>query len=133
MGERLPGRPGQPGPVRGRARRAEPLPGPLERRRCLGRQGGRVRRLRRLVVENSVFVPVAGGYTLHVGYANGSGAAASHGLVVNGNNQGSVSYPVTGWDNWQQSSVQVTLNAGWNTIRLTKGDLYTEVDYLEVQ
>ncbi len=45
----------------------------------------------------------------------------------------SVSYPVTGWDNWQQSSVSITLNAGWNTIRLTKGDLYTEVDYLEVQ
>ena len=44
-----------------------------------------------------------------------------------------VSYPVTGWDNWQQSSVPVTLNAGWNTIRLTKGDLYTEVDYLELQ
>ena len=32
-----------------------------------------------------------------------------------------------------QSSVPVTLNAGWNTIRLTKGDLYAEVDYLEVQ
>jgi arabinan endo-1,5-alpha-L-arabinosidase len=60
-------------------------------------------------------------------------ASASHGLVVNGNNVGSVGYPVTGWDNWHESSVSVTLNAGWNTIRLTKGDLYTEVDYLEVQ
>ncbi|MGW7679816.1 family 43 glycosylhydrolase [Kribbella sp. NPDC054772] len=84
-------------------------------------------------VENAVFAPVAGGYTLHVGYANGSASTASHGLVVNGNNAGSVSYPVTGWDNWHESSVQVTLNAGWNTIRLTKGDLYTEVDYLELQ
>ncbi|WP_329476013.1 hypothetical protein OG555_30580 [Kribbella sp. NBC_01484] len=82
-------------------------------------------------VENSVFAPVAGGYTLHVGYANGSGATASHGLVVNGNSQGVLSYPVTGWDNWQP--VSVTLNAGWNTIRLTKGDLHTEVDYLELQ
>jgi hypothetical protein len=84
-------------------------------------------------VENSVYAPVAGGYTLHVGYANGSGAPASHGLVVNGNSQGEVNYPVTGWDNWQQSSVSVTLNAGWNTIRLTKGELYAEVDYLELQ
>ncbi|WTK91989.1 hypothetical protein OG558_30095 [Kribbella sp. NBC_01510] len=67
---------------------------------------------------------------MHVGYANGSGATASHGLVVNGNSQGVGSYPVT---SWQQSSVPVTLNAGWNTIRLTKGDLYTEVGYLEVQ
>jgi hypothetical protein len=84
-------------------------------------------------VENAVFAPVAGGYTLHVGYANGSGAPANHGLVVNGNNQGSVNYPVTGWDNWRQTSVSITLNAGWNTIRLTKGVLYAEVDYLEVQ
>jgi arabinan endo-1,5-alpha-L-arabinosidase len=60
-------------------------------------------------VENTVFAPVAGSYTLHVGYANGSASTASHGLVVNGN------------------------NAGWNTIRLTKGDQYTEVDYLELQ
>lgn len=84
-------------------------------------------------VENTVFAPVAGSYTLYVGYANGSASTASHGLVVNGNNAGSVSYPVTGWDNWHESAVPVTLNAGWNTIRLTKGDLYTEVDYLEVQ
>ncbi|MEV0285447.1 family 43 glycosylhydrolase [Kribbella sp. NPDC050820] len=84
-------------------------------------------------VENTVLAPVAGSYSLHVGYANGSGATASHGLVVNGNSQGSVSYPVTGWDNWRQSSVSITLNAGWNTIRLTKGNLYAEVDYLEVQ
>jgi hypothetical protein len=41
-------------------------------------------------VENSVFAPVTGGYPLHVGYANGSGATAGHGLVVNGNNQGVV-------------------------------------------
>ena len=76
-------------------------------------------------MENSVFAPVAGGYTLHVGDANGSAATASHGLVVNGNSQGVVSYPVIGWDNWQQRSVSVTLNARCNPIRLTKGDLYT--------
>jgi arabinan endo-1,5-alpha-L-arabinosidase len=58
---------------------------------------------------------------------------ATHGLVVNGNNQGQVSYPVTGRDNWQQSSVSVTLKAGWNTIRLIKGTAFTEVDYLELQ
>jgi hypothetical protein len=84
-------------------------------------------------VENSVYAPVAGGYTLHVGYANGSGATATHGLVVNGNSQGALSYPVTGWDNWRQTSVSITLNPGWNTIRLTKATLYAEVDYLELQ
>ncbi|WP_405058056.1 family 43 glycosylhydrolase [Kribbella sp. NBC_01505] len=84
-------------------------------------------------VENRVFAPVAGGYTLHVGYANGSQGTASHGLVINGNSQGSVSYPFTGWNQWHESSVPVTLQAGWNTVRLTKGTLYTEVDYLELQ
>ncbi|TDD53557.1 carbohydrate-binding protein [Kribbella antibiotica] len=84
-------------------------------------------------VENRVFAPVAGGYTLHVGYANGSQGTASHGLSINGNSQGSVSYPFTGWNQWRESSVPVTLQAGWNTVRLTKGTLYTEVDYLELQ
>ncbi len=48
------------------------------------------------------------------------------------NNQGSVTYPVTGWDNWRQTSVGVTLVAGANTVRLAKGAWYAEVDYLEV-
>ncbi|GAA3544537.1 family 43 glycosylhydrolase [Kribbella ginsengisoli] len=84
-------------------------------------------------VQVSVFAPSAGGYTLSVGYANGMGATASHGVVVNGNGQGSISYPATGWDNWHQASVPITLTTGWNTIRLTKGTLYTELDYLELQ
>ncbi len=84
-------------------------------------------------VENRVFAPVAGGYTLHVGYANGSQGTASHTLSINGTSQGSVSYPFTGWNQWRQSSVAVTLRAGWNTVRLGKGTLYTEVDYLELQ
>ncbi|MEU4193749.1 family 43 glycosylhydrolase [Kribbella sp. NPDC026611] len=84
-------------------------------------------------VEESMYAPVAGDYTLHIGYANGSRGTASHGLVVNGNSQGTVSYPATGWDNWHESSVPVVLKAGWNTVRLTKGRLYTEVDYLEMQ
>jgi hypothetical protein len=84
-------------------------------------------------VENRVYAPRAGNYTLHVGYANGSVETASHGLVVNGNNAGSVSYPVTGWDQWRETSAGVSLNQGWNTVRLTKGTAYTEVDYLELQ
>ena len=84
-------------------------------------------------VQNTVYAPRAGSYTLYVGYANGTGSTGSQGAVVNGNNQGSVSYPVTGWDNWQQTSVPITLTEGWNTVRLTKGDSYTEVDYLELQ
>jgi hypothetical protein len=84
-------------------------------------------------VENRVYAPRAGNYTLYVGYANGSAGPASHGLVVNGNNVGSVGYPVTGWDQWRETSAGISLNQGWNTVRLTKGTAYAEVDYLELQ
>ncbi|MFI2363514.1 family 43 glycosylhydrolase [Promicromonospora sp. NPDC019610] len=80
----------------------------------------------------SIYVPTSGSYTLHVGYANGSTVTASHTVTVNGASAGSISYPVTGWDNWQQSSKDITLQAGWNTIRLGKGTAFTELDYIEV-
>lgn len=83
-------------------------------------------------VELDVFVPATGDHTLHVGYANGSADSASHLVTVNGASQGTVSYPVTGWDNWQQAAADITLTAGWNTIRLTYDQLYAEVDYIEV-
>jgi hypothetical protein len=70
---------------------------------------------------------------VYVGYANGTSTTGTHGVVVNSNNQGVVSYPVTGWDNWRETSTSISLAAGWNTVRLTKGDSYTEVDYLELQ
>lgn len=84
-------------------------------------------------VETTVYAPRAGGYNLYVGYANGTGSTGSHGVVVNGNSQGSVSYPVTGWDRWRETSTPLTLNQGWNTVRLVKGSSYAEVDYLELQ
>jgi hypothetical protein len=43
-----------------------------------------------------------------------------------------VSYPVTGWDNWRQVRIDVSLNAGWNTIRFSHKDWYAELDYIEV-
>jgi len=39
---------------------------------------------------------------------------------------------VTGWDNWRQATKDVTLQAGWNTIRLGKGTAFAEIDYIEV-
>lgn len=84
-------------------------------------------------VEMRVFAPATGGYNLNVRFANGSGSTASHGVTVNGTSQGSISYPHTGWDNWTERTVQINLNSGWNTIRLSKGTLYAEVDFIEVQ
>ncbi|MYS10954.1 glycoside hydrolase, partial [Streptomyces sp. SID6041] len=43
-----------------------------------------------------------------------------------------IPYPYTGWDAWQQSEVAVELREGWNTVRLSKGDRYTELDAVQV-
>lgn len=80
----------------------------------------------------AIYVPTSGSYTLHVGYANGSAVTASHTVTVNGAAAGSISYPVTGWDSWRQVSKDITLRAGWNTVRLGKGTAFTELDYIEV-
>ena len=86
---------------------------------------------------NNVFVPKAGTYALSIRYANGSyvngaGANSSHTVTVNGAAAGTIVYPYTGWDVWTTVTKQVALNAGNNTIRLSKGDLYAEVDYIEL-
>ncbi|MGW7452547.1 family 43 glycosylhydrolase [Streptomyces sp. NPDC054787] len=91
-------------------------------------------------VEFSVFAASAGAHALTVRYGNGSrdGAGgpvpASHGLTVNGRAQagGRVDYPYTGWDNWQQVNIPVSLRRGWNTVRLSKGENYAELDCVEV-
>lgn len=79
-----------------------------------------------------VNVPTAGTYRLQVRFANGSGKNATHNVTVNGNLSGAITYPHTGWSNWGTVSMDVRLNAGSNTIRLSKGDNYAELDYIDV-
>ncbi|GGW03204.1 hypothetical protein GCM10010230_37840 [Streptomyces narbonensis] len=89
-------------------------------------------------VEFRVFAASPGRHTMSVRYGNGSldasdaPAAASHGLTVNGTAAGAVDYPYTGWDEWRSTEVPVDLRAGWNTLRLTKGERYAELDAVEV-
>ncbi|MFE4621225.1 family 43 glycosylhydrolase [Streptomyces sp. NPDC056747] len=89
-------------------------------------------------VEFRVFAASPGRHTLTVRYGNGSldasdaPAAASHLLTVNGTGAGAVDYPYTGWDEWSPREVPVDLREGWNTLRLTKGERYTELDAVEV-
>ncbi|GHH71580.1 hypothetical protein GCM10018793_07000 [Streptomyces sulfonofaciens] len=89
-------------------------------------------------MEFSVFAASAGDHTLSVRFGNGSLDAAgtrspaSHVLTVNGVGAGAVHYPFTGWDNWQKVDVTVGLHEGWNTLRLSKGDYYAELDSIEV-
>ncbi|WP_416974800.1 family 43 glycosylhydrolase [Streptomyces sp. 4F14] len=88
-------------------------------------------------VEFRVFAASAGAHTLTVHFANGSRdasgtpAPASHRLAVNGTVVGSVSYPHTAWEHWQATTKSVELESGWNTITLSKGDLYAELDFIE--
>jgi hypothetical protein len=82
-------------------------------------------------VQVSVFAPRSGGYTAHIAYAAGFGDA-QHTLSVNGGAGIVVNYPNTGWETWRQAPVDVTLNAGWNTLRLTFRTRWAELDYVEV-
>jgi arabinan endo-1,5-alpha-L-arabinosidase len=78
-----------------------------------------------------VYAPTAGVYTVSVAYAAGYGAA-QHTLTVNGGSQTVVNYPNIGWDTYQQVAVDVTLNAGGNTLRFTHLTGFAELDYIEV-
>lgn len=80
-----------------------------------------------------VQAPSSGLYTLRVRYSHGSGSDATHGVVVNGVSAGTLTYPNTGWGTFGTATLQVSLNAGSNTVQLNKGTLFSEIDYLEVR
>jgi hypothetical protein len=82
-------------------------------------------------VDVTVYAPRAGGYNAYIAYSAGYGDA-QHTLTVNGGSGAVVNYPNTGWETWRQAAVGVTLNAGWNTLRLTRLTRWAEVDYIEV-
>ncbi len=72
-----------------------------------------------------VEVEEAGTYTLSVRYTNGDGSGANRpmDILVGGESQGEIAFPVTGegndgWLNWQEATIEVELEAGSNTIRL---------------
>lgn len=92
-------------------------------------------------VDFIVNVPSTRSYTMTIGYANGTGATATHGLAYNGGAWSTVSYPPTGgWGSFGATVRRtVNLNAGYNTIRLAKGSPYfaggtgyAELDYLRL-
>ncbi len=88
-----------------------------------------------------VNVPAARAYTMTIGYANATGATATHGLAYNGGAWSTVSYPPTSaWGTFGATvSTTVSLRAGYNAIRLAKGSPffaggtgYAEIDYIQV-
>jgi|GEM_PF-656132 len=89
-------------------------------------------------IEYTVNAATAGEYKLEIGYANGTDTVSTHELTVNGAAAGRVSYASTGGWTWSgktgAASTQVTLHAGANTIRLTKGETggFAELDYIQL-
>ncbi|GAA2122760.1 RICIN domain-containing protein [Glycomyces algeriensis] len=84
-------------------------------------------------VQFTVNVPTAGTYTMNVRYDNGYGSAATHSVSVNGGSGSSISYPATvDWGRYAWAQKSVTLNAGTNTIRFTKGTNFAELDAIHL-
>ncbi|MDQ7734296.1 carbohydrate-binding protein [Halomonas sp. SpR1] len=87
-----------------------------------------------------VSVEEAGTYTLSVRYTNGGGDGADRpmNILVGGESQGEMAFPLTGegnagWLNWQEATIEVELEAGSNTIRLENvGNAGPNIDSLSV-
>ncbi|QPL05065.1 MULTISPECIES: RICIN domain-containing protein [Actinomyces] len=81
-----------------------------------------------------ISVPVAGTYTLDVRYDNGTGRPSSHRLMVNGRANRTIRYaPTVDWGRFAWATTTVRLVAGNNTITLSKGMSFAEVDLIRVR
>lgn len=83
-------------------------------------------------VEFTVTAPADGLYGVDVRYSNGTGSTSTHRVSVNGASAGSVELPSNGWDNWIFAGLDLDLRAGENTVRLSKGVGYAELDLIRV-
>ncbi|RKS80063.1 carbohydrate-binding protein with CBM35 doain [Motilibacter peucedani] len=84
-----------------------------------------------------VWADAAGPQTLGIRFANGSTdgptrVLSTDLLSVNGAAATTVTFPHTTWGNWQLSEQRVQLKKGWNTVTLTRGTYYAEIDSLDV-
>ncbi|MBD8068665.1 family 43 glycosylhydrolase [Bacillus sp. PS06] len=82
-------------------------------------------------VEFDVNVP-PGEYTLKIRYANGMGEKTTHKVSVNDVSVGDVVYDSYGWDSWYFVEKEISLSKQENKIRISKGDLFTELDFIEI-
>ncbi|WP_194287451.1 family 43 glycosylhydrolase [Gracilibacillus oryzae] len=82
-------------------------------------------------IEFDVELP-PGDYTLKVRYANGMGEPSSHYVSVNGDSAGEVTYQNHGWDSWYFAEKEISLDSEENKIRLTKGQSFAEIDFIEI-
>ena len=83
-------------------------------------------------VEFTVTVPSDGLYGVDVRYSNGTGSPSTHLVSVNGAAAEPVALPSNGWDNWLFTGLDLDLRAGENTVRLSKGQGFAELDLIRV-
>ncbi|WP_407320669.1 family 43 glycosylhydrolase [Isoptericola halotolerans] len=92
-------------------------------------------------VDSAVSVQVwsdhGGRAVLGVRFANGSERGgypleSEHAVTVDGAPNGTVTYPHTGWGNWNVVEHQVVLEPGWNTVTLTRLSWFAEIDAIDV-
>lgn len=88
-------------------------------------------------IDWEISAPSAGNYSLTWRYANGSGTNRDGLVIINNSTQApNVSFPATGsWTTWNEtSSINVTLSAGVNTIRLEANSSsgLANIDYMEI-
>jgi lysophospholipase L1-like esterase len=79
-------------------------------------------------LEFALQLPRAGRYRLYVRAGNGSGGACEQRLTVNGRPLGELRYPAYGWDRWTITAADVDLDAGRDTVRLTRSTCSAEID-----
>ena len=85
-------------------------------------------------VEFTVQCSKAGTYVIVIRNANGSTGedSASQWLTINNGNQIKIPIVKSGWDMWGASMIRANLNAGANTLAFKKGDLFAEIDMIDV-
>jgi arabinan endo-1,5-alpha-L-arabinosidase len=80
----------------------------------------------------------SGPQTVGIRYANGSQAAdgtpvrSTDTLTVNGRRLGTLTFAHTTWGNWQVLERRVSLKKGWNTVTLTRGTYFAEIDAVDL-
>lgn len=79
-------------------------------------------------LEFALQLPRAGRYHLYVRAGNGSDETCDQRLTVNGRPAGELRYPAYGWDRWTITAAPVDLNAGRDTVRLTRSTCSAEID-----
>ncbi|QXG74768.1 family 43 glycosylhydrolase [Modestobacter sp. L9-4] len=88
-------------------------------------------------VSLQVYAEKGGPATLGIRFANGSDRGgypvqSTDTVSVNGTAAGTVTFPYTRWGNWTTVEHQVLLKKGWNTVTLTRGTFYAEIDAVDV-